>query len=73
MKISKLVTKFQYFLEIFYKNKHIIIHAMKIDRYFTISYELYTSEEFIMKPKLINIWRMIEILNYTTTFAICLF
>lgn len=53
--MSKFVTKFQYFLEIFYINKQIIIHAMKIDLNFTISIDLYTIPELIMKPILINI------------------
>lgn len=53
--MSKFVTKFQCFLEIFCINKQIIIHAIKIDLNLTISIDLYTIPELIMKPILINI------------------
>ena len=55
IKMSKFVTKFQCFLEIFCINKQIIIHAIKIDLNLTISIDLYTIPELIMKPILINI------------------
>lgn len=73
MKISILVVIFQCFLEIFYKNKHMSIHPIKIDLNFTVSDELYTTAELIINPMFIKIYNIIDILNYTITFAIYLF